>query len=142
MEVITSSERWKSLERESAITFEDPGMCCVKSDECASSKVDANFLATLSWIGWVVGSKVDLCSHPMALELSEKPQNLKPWESSLICRIWIEICIVIMAAMNANRLIENFPIKYGGSLYLHAMPSDENPPIPCSDASDIVKVWG
>ena len=40
--------------------------------------------------------------------------------------------------INSSKLIENFPIRAGGSSYRHAKPSVLYPPMPCSQASDMV----
>ena len=48
------------------------------------------------------------------------------------------ICILIAAAINSSKFIENIPISVVGNLYRHADPFRLNPLISCSHALEIV----
>ena len=77
--------------------------------------------------------KLALYSHPGALELSVKARIFLGWLESLIMR-WM----VITAAMNLTKFIENYPISDDGSSYCHANLSELYLSIPCSYASEMV----
>ena len=44
---------WKSLDSISAITFEEPLVCCGYNTESFSNSLVTSHLATLSWMGWL-----------------------------------------------------------------------------------------
>ena len=64
------SDLRKSLERESAMMFSVPLMCCEYRDVSLLTSVHPSHRATASWYSAFTGSKDALCIHPSALELS------------------------------------------------------------------------
>ena len=105
-------------------------------------RVAANLLATSSWRGFSTGLKVEWCNHPSADELSVRLIILSPRSEFLASRMVRENSTVDTAAINSRRLIDARPWRCGGICHLQAKPSDVNPPMPASEASDRQKVEG
>ena len=72
------SDLWKSLERESAMMFSVPLMCCEYRDVLLLTSVHPRQCATSSWDSVFTGSKDDLCIQPSALELSVNAKICDP----------------------------------------------------------------
>ena len=63
------SDLWKSLERESAMIFSVPLMCCEYRDVLLLTSVHPSYRATKLWDSAFTVSKDALCIYPSALEL-------------------------------------------------------------------------
>ena len=113
----------------SAIMLCFPLICWEYNAASFSIRIVPNQRATLSCINLLV--KLALCSQPRALELSV---NARIFWGKDDCAI--AICMVIAAARNSSKLIDNFPQYSIGNSYLQANPSLVYPPIPCSHASE------
>ena len=72
------SNLWKSLERESAMMFSVPLMCCEYRDVSLLTSVHPRQRDTASWDSAFTGSKYDLCIQPSALELSVNAKICDP----------------------------------------------------------------
>ena len=72
------SDLWKSLERESAMMFSVPLMCCEYRDVSLLMSVHLSHRATASWDSAFTGSKDALCIRPSALELSVNARMCDP----------------------------------------------------------------
>ena len=72
------SDLWKSLEREYAMMFSVPLMCCEYRDVSLLTSVHPSHRATASWDSAFTGSKDVLCIHPSALELSVNVRMCEP----------------------------------------------------------------
>ena len=102
-------DKWWSRDNMSAITLNQPGMCCEYSLASFSISCAANHLATLLCSAFKV-EKEALCSHPGALKLSVRDIGLigvSDWE--------IEIEMVMAAAISSSTLIEKRLIMLVGS---------------------------
>ena len=64
------SDLWKSIERESAMMFSVPFMCCEYRDVSLLTIVHPIHRETASWDSAFTGSKDTLCIQPSELELS------------------------------------------------------------------------
>ena len=72
------SDLWKSLEREYAMMFSVPLMCCEYMDVSLLTSVHPSHHATASWDSAFTGSKDALCIQPSALELSVNSRMCDP----------------------------------------------------------------
>ena len=72
------SDLWKYLERESAMMFSVPLMCCEYRDVSLLTSVYPRQCATASWNYVFTGSQDTLCIHPSALELSMNSKMCDP----------------------------------------------------------------
>ena len=72
------SDLWKSLERESAMMFSVPLMCCEYRDVSLLTRVHPRHRATALWDYVFTGSKDALCIQPSALELSVNARMCEP----------------------------------------------------------------
>ena len=107
---------WRSRERESAMMLCLPGICCEYRLESLRMSDAARYLAVVSWWGIDVGKEA-LKSQPRALLLSVKARIF--W----LFFPWFKVSsIVITAAMNSNRFIENFSMCSCGISNRHANP--------------------
>ena len=75
---------WKSRERESAMMFYVPFMCCEYRDVSLLTRVHPNLRDTASFDSVFTGSKYSLCIQPSAMELSVNANMCDPCPS---CRI-------------------------------------------------------
>ena len=80
------SDLWKSLEREYAMIFYVPLMCCDYRGFSLLTSVHPSQRATASWDSDFTGSKDALCIQPSAIELSV---NAKMCDPCPICRIFM-----------------------------------------------------
>ena len=72
------SDLWKSLERESAMMFSVPLMCCEYRDDSLLKSVHPSHRATALWDSAFTGSKDDLCIQPSSLELPVNARMCEP----------------------------------------------------------------
>ena len=72
------SNIWKSPERESAMMFSVPLLCCEFRGVSLLTSVYPIHRATESWDSAFTGSKDDLCIQPSALELSVNARMCEP----------------------------------------------------------------
>ena len=72
------SDLWKSVERESAMIFSVPLMCCEYRDVSLLTSVHPSHRATASWDSAFTGSKDALCIHNSTLELSMNARMCDP----------------------------------------------------------------
>ena len=108
----------------------DPRMCWEYRLESWSVRMWSKWRAVVSWCGMLVWKEA-LKSQPRALLLSVKDR--------IFCfgpPLVKVSSIVITAAMNSSRLIDNLPRCSIGISYRHAKPSLLYPPKPCSQASE------
>ena len=78
------SELWKSLEKESAMMFSVPLICCEYRDVLLLTSFHPSQRATALWDSAFTGSKDGLCTHPSALELSVNAKMCDPYPN---CRM-------------------------------------------------------
>ena len=78
------SDLWKSLERESAMLFSVPLMCCEYRDVSLLTSVHPIQSDTAWWDSVLTGSKDALCIQPSAFGMSV---NAKMCDPCTICRM-------------------------------------------------------
>ena len=66
------SERWKSIESESAMMLLVPLMCWEYRDTLLLTRLHLSHRSTVSWVSSLTGSNEAFCIHPRALKLSVK----------------------------------------------------------------------
>ena len=125
------SDLCKSLERESAMIFSVPLMCCEYRDISLLTSVHPIQRATASWYSAFTVSKDVVCIHPSALELSVNDKMCDPCH---ICRM--VMYMVTADASNYRRFNVSFPCHAAGIIHCHARPFSLYPPMPYSQASD------
>jgi len=131
--------KWKSLERQSAITLETPGVCCENSQALCSIMSLACSLATSACICSASGSKFDLYAHPAA-----------QFESPMLRTHGVEdeskgkfSFALIVLAKNSFKFSVSASLSCLVNSYLQARPVFRSyPPIPYSHASLRVIVVG
>ena len=128
------SERWKSRDRQSAVTFCSPGMCWENSVASCLIRNDARCRARSSCCGLLTGSNVEWCIHPSALLLSVNA-SMCGWDVLCVSFV-IDSMMVMIAAKNSRKFMEAFPWRRSGISHRHAGPWREYPPRPHSHASE------
>ena len=125
--VSVCSDLWESLERESAMMFDVPLMCCEYRDVLLLTIVHPIQRDTASWDSAFTVSKNDLCIHPNALELSV---NAKMCDPCPICRMFMEM--VPYYARNSRTFNVSFPCHTAGIIHCRARPFSLYFPMPYS----------
>ena len=125
------SEIWKSHEREYAMMFYVPLMCCDYRDFSLLLSVNPSQRYTAECGYEFTGSNDALCIHPSALELSVNAKMCDP------CPIFSMVMYMVTAdARIFRRFNVSFPCHAAGILHRHARPFLLYPPMPYSQASD------
>ena len=111
-DVSSMSEKWKSLDRLSTITFSVPATLWLYRQQSAPRTTWANFQVTFIWAGWVASSKQDFYSQPTAEVLSIwlRMQDLGAVELSII-----STQRVTTAAINSKQFRDTWKTQSAGN---------------------------
>ena len=110
--------RWKSRERQSAMTLVIPGMCCEYSHAPNSIIVRAFSLAISLCIALVSGSKFDLWSHPTV----QLESLMLRTQGEFVLSRGRFIFVFITLAINSFRLREKVSLSVFVNSYRQANP--------------------
>ena len=131
------SDLWKYRERESAMMFSVPLMCCEYRDVLLLASFHPSQIATASCDSTFTGSKDALCIHPSEVELSVNAKIFYP------CPICSMVMYMVTADVsNSRRFNVSFPCHAEGIICRHSRPLLLYPPILYSQASDHIGTDG